>query len=290
VVSKRHLSEVSRPSGDIIGWSPVHPFGFSRVYLTRHLPPASFLSSSTACASADSPALFHAGAAHGVSRTRPSPVRRGWRREMRRSGRSRAQWQCCRSSTAMPGDQRWSVDRSRTSDWNRSRNRASAGRVQTGTLTLDHSTDSIHPGGSSPGSSDAEACAPSGDPVSNAAPKRAFDSVRPAAPATEVAASANQRSPPVTNPPCRTVRKPPAPRSTPTFAGLRVQGNLPGKHGVESTLPTRDQRLDSPANGVVETARPTRGTAEAITTRRPYSLASEQEQRVRPSTTSPDCE
>lgn len=130
VASNRHLSEVSRPSGDIIGWSPAHPFGFSRVYLTRHLPPSSFLSSSTACASADSPALFHAGAAPGVSRTRPSSVRRGWRREMERPGRPRAQWQCCRSSTAMPGDQRWSVDRSRTSDWNRSRIRASAGRVQ----------------------------------------------------------------------------------------------------------------------------------------------------------------
>lgn len=207
-----------------------------------------------------------------------------------RPGRPRAQWQRCRSSTAMPGDQRWSVDRSRASDWNRSRNRASAVRVQAGTLTLDCPADSIHLGGSSPGSSDAEACAPSGDPVSNAAPKHAPDSVRPAAPATEVAASADQRSPPATNPPCRTVRKPPAPRSIPTFAGLRVQGTLPGKHGVESTFPTRDQRLDSPANGVVETARPTRGTAEAITTRRPHSLASEQEQRVRLSTTSPDCE
>jgi hypothetical protein len=107
----RHLSEVSRPSGDIIGWSPAHPeSGLSRVYLTRHLPPSSFLSSSTVCASADSPALFHAGAAHGVSRTRPSSIRRGWRRKMERPGRPRAQWQRCRSSTAMPGDQRWSVD------------------------------------------------------------------------------------------------------------------------------------------------------------------------------------
>lgn len=81
VVLKRHLSEVLRPFDDIIGWSPAHPFGLSRAYHTRHLPPSSFLSSSTACASADLPALFHAGAVHGVSRARFPSSRRGWRRE-----------------------------------------------------------------------------------------------------------------------------------------------------------------------------------------------------------------
>lgn len=42
----------------------------------------------------------------------------------------RAQWQCSRSSTAMPGYRRWSVDRSRTSDQNRLRRRRSGTRQQ----------------------------------------------------------------------------------------------------------------------------------------------------------------
>jgi len=257
---KRHLSEVSRPSGDIIGWSPVRPeSGRSRVYLTRHLPPASFLSSSTVCASADSPALFHAGAAHGVSRTRPSSVRRDWRRKMEGPGRPRAQWQRCRSSTAMSGDQRWRVDRSRTSDWNRTRHRASTGRVQAGTLTFEVSGRLDPSWRKQPGEQRRRSVRPVRRPVSNAAPKRALDSVRPAAPATEAAASADQRSPPVTDPPCQSVRKPPAPRSIPTEVRLRVQGTLPGKHRVESALPTQDQRLEFPANGFIETARSSEG-------------------------------
>lgn len=204
-------------------------------------------------------------------------------------GRPRAQWQRCRSSTAMPGDQRWRVDRSRTSDWNRTRYRASAERVQAGTLTFEGSGRPDPSWRKQPGEQRRRSVRPVRRPVSNAAPKRALDSVRPAAPATEVAASADQRSPPVTDPPCQSVRKPPAPPQ-PDRSQAAFRAPCPGSTELNLRFRPRTSASTSPRTGSSKPPGLPRGTTEAITTRQPHSLASEQEQRVRLSTTNSDCE
>jgi hypothetical protein len=57
--------EVSVPSGDVTAG-----VRSSREYHSRHLPPVTFLRSSTACSSNGSPVVFRTGTTYGIQRTR----------------------------------------------------------------------------------------------------------------------------------------------------------------------------------------------------------------------------
>lgn len=288
VVSKRHLSEVSRPSGDIIGRSPAHPFGLSRAYHTRHLPPSSFLSSSTACASADLPALFHAGATHGVSRTGLPSSRRGWRREtdeFRSSPSSMAalpKLNCNARKSALERGLNAAPPTGTGRETARGR-----GRVQTGKRLTRYPTDLIQCGGSSPGSSDAEACAPSGTRLERSAEARSrFGSTRSTSDRSRSAreptltsrdGSAMSDRPEATRPP-----------RIPTEAGLLAEPPA-GKHGFIRASDPGPAPRQSRERGA-ETARPSEGDDRSRhRPAGPYALASEQEQK-RLSATSSDCE
>lgn len=285
---ERHLSEVSRPSGDIIGWSPARPCsGPSRAYLTRHLPPASFLSSSTACASADLPAFFHAGAAHGVSRVRPSSIRRGWRRKIAGPDRPRAQWQRSRSSTAMPGHRRWSVDRSRTSDWNRSRRRVSG--PHTSRFKAFEAPGRPEPSGGGSGEKRRRSATAHPENPHQTQHRSAHPGEPTATPATEAATAADRRTPPGHS---AMPDRPEAIGPSQRFDRSRAarSGPLPGSNGGKSALPTRNQRIDGLPRTGPSTPPGLRGNDRSR--HRPaglHSQASEQEQK-RPSATSSDCE
>lgn len=158
----------------------------------------------------------------------------------------------------------------------------------TGALAFAYPTDWIHAGGSSPGSSDAEACAPSGSRLECSAEARSrFGSTRRAGDR-----SRSNCKPTLTsrNESAMSDRsEATGPLDIPTEVELRVEGTLLGSTELKPYLRPGTSASTHPCE-VVETARLTRGTTEAITARQPHSLASEQEQRVHLSTTSPDCE
>lgn len=259
MASKRHLSEVSRPSGDVIGWSPVHPLqgfpGFTspgtfrpRAFSAprRFAPPPTRLPYSMQAPPMGfrEPDLHHpSGLAPEDGGAWPSPSSMAALPKLNCNVRRSALESGPKPHLRLEPDATPRKRGTRTGRYAGSRG------VRPTRTILEEAT----------GEQRRRSVRSSGDTVSNAAPKRALDSVRPAAPTTEAAATADRRSPPVTDPPCQSVRKPPAPRSTPTEIGLRVQGTLPGKHRVESALPTQDQRLDFPANGSIEAARLSEG-------------------------------